>query len=406
MSDALPLPARPNLDHYRKRAKDLVKTCQSSDAAALEQFSARWKRVKQTDRTPACTLTNAQFVIAREHGFESWPKFAKHLDGLARARSPVSRFEKAVDAIVGGDAATLGRLVREVPALARARSTREHRSTLLHYVSANGVEDFRQKTPKNIVAIARLLLDAGADVDAESMAYGGRSTALNLTATSIHPAIAGVQNELMQLLLDRGATIDTRDVVSCLRNGRGPAAEYLAERGASLDLEGAAGVGRLDVVQSFFTSDGSLKPTATPEQMADGFAWACGYGKTHVVDFLLRRGMSVAAKLKHHGQTGLHGAAAGGHVDTVRLLLQRRAPLDTRDDSFGGTPIGWALYGWSMNDTPDPRADYYEVVRLLVAAGVPVNPAWRSGSDEFALKVRADARMHAALGGDKMNHGA
>jgi ankyrin repeat protein len=397
MSDALPLPARPNLDHYRKRAKDLVKTCKSSDAGALEQFSARWRRVKKTDRTPACTLTNAQFVIAREHGFESWPKFAKHIEGLTRARSPVSRFEKAVDAIVGGDAATLARLLREGPSLVRARSTREHRSTLLHYVSANGVEDFRQKTPKNIVDIARMLLDAGADVDAESMAYGGHSTTLGLAATSIHPAIAGVQNELMQLLLDRGATIDTRDVVSCLRNGRGPAAEYLAERGARLDLEGAAGVGRIDVVQSFFNPDDSLKPTATPEQMADGFAWACGYGKTHVAEFLLQRGMDVAAKLKHHGQTGLHGAAGGGYVDTVKLLLARHAPLDARDDSFGGTAIGWALYGWSMSELRDPRADYYEVVALLVAAGVPVNPDTLRGSDEFARKVRADARMHAAL---------
>jgi hypothetical protein len=205
----------------------------------------------------------------------------------------------------------------------------------------------------------------------------------------------------MQLLLDRGATIDGGDVVSCLRNGREPAAEYLAERGARLDLEGAAGVGRLDIVKSFFNADGKLKAPAMHEQMADGFTWACGFGKTSVVEFLLQRGMSVAAKLKHHGQNGLHGAAGGGYVDTVTLLLRWHAPLDTRDDSFGGTPIGWALYGWSMNELPDPRADYYEVIALLVAAGVPVNPDWLNGSDEFARKVRADARMHAALSGGR-----
>ena len=37
------------------------------------------------------------------------------------------------------------------PELIRQRSSREHRSTLLHYVSANGIEDFRQRTPPNIV---------------------------------------------------------------------------------------------------------------------------------------------------------------------------------------------------------------------------------------------------------------
>jgi len=53
----------------------------------------------------ACTLTQAQFALAREHGFASWPNFAKHLEALARATSPVSQFEAAVDAIVGGDMA-------------------------------------------------------------------------------------------------------------------------------------------------------------------------------------------------------------------------------------------------------------------------------------------------------------
>jgi hypothetical protein len=77
-------------------------------------------------------------------------------------------FEAAADAIVDGDLATLGRLLSENPGLVRARSSRAHRATLLHYVSANGVEDFRQKTPANIVDVTRTLLDAGAEVDAGS----------------------------------------------------------------------------------------------------------------------------------------------------------------------------------------------------------------------------------------------
>ena len=114
----------------------------------------------------------------------------------------------------------------------------------------------------------------------------------------------------------------------------------LRSRGARLDLEGAAGVGRLDVVKSFFNDDGSLKPPATQQQMKDGFAWACEFGRTSVVDFLLQRGMDVDAKLKHDGQTGLHWAAYGGHADTVKLLLERGAPVDAKDESYGGTPWG------------------------------------------------------------------
>ena len=258
-----------------------------------------------------------------------------------------SKFEEAVETVISGDLPELEKLLSENPDLVRARSTREHRSTLLHYVSANGVEDFRQKTPPNIVAIAKLLLDAGAEVNAESDAYGGRCTTLGLTATSCHPENAGVQIPLMELLIDRGAIIDGPDgysgVNGCLRNGRGPAAEFLANRGARLDLEGAAGVGRLDVVQSFFAGDGSLKPPATPEQMKDGFAWACEFGRISVVEFLLERGLPVGAKLRH-GETGLHWAAYAGHSAIVRLLLDRGAPIDVREDRWNGTPLDWALH--------------------------------------------------------------
>ena len=257
MPDAHPLPPRPHLDHYKKRAKALVRNCKADSGAAV-RFQARWRTVNGRRPHSSLHAGRGAAVIAREHGFESWPKFARHIDGLTRARSTVSRFEAAVEAIVAGDADALARLLRERPSLVRARSTRGHRSTLLHYVSANGVEDFRQKTPQNIVRMARLLLDAGADVNAESAAYGGHSTTLGLTATSVHPAIAGVQNELLQLLLDRGATVDGGDVVSSLRNGRGPAADYLAERGVRLDSSK-----RRPASAGSTSSKASSTPTAT-----------------------------------------------------------------------------------------------------------------------------------------------
>jgi len=79
-----------------------------------------------------------------------------------------SPFEVAADAVVGGDVARLRSLLHEHPSLARERSQRAHAATLLHFVSANGVEDERQVTPVNVVELAALLLDAGAEVDAVS----------------------------------------------------------------------------------------------------------------------------------------------------------------------------------------------------------------------------------------------
>jgi ankyrin repeat protein len=214
-----------------------------------------------------------------------------------------------------------------------------------------------------------------------------------------------VLHELIDVLLAQGARLDTRGgggatalVNGCLANGRADAAEYLAGRGAPLDLEGAAGVGRLDRVKSFFNSDASRKSTATSAQMKDSFTWACEYGRTDVVEYLLDRGIDVGELFpRPHGQTGLHWAAHGGHVDTVKALLRRRAPVDFKDKRFGGTPLDWALHGWNERKT-DAAANhsYPDVVALLVAAGAFVEPAWLSDEN-----VRAYPRMLSALKGKR-----
>src|SRR5206468_5106529 len=128
------------------------------DTESIEQFA------RETMTRDQPTLPTAQWVVARLHGFASWATLSMHLEGLAEPTSLVAQFETAADAIVNGDAAALQRLLGERPALVRARSTREHGATLLHYVAANGVENDRQKTPPGIVSIAAMLMDAGADV--------------------------------------------------------------------------------------------------------------------------------------------------------------------------------------------------------------------------------------------------
>jgi hypothetical protein len=348
--------------------------------------------------SPDYEKVDPRLIIASTHAFESWDAFAAHAAAVKVVNSPVARFEAAVDAIVTGDRGTLEKLLERDPDLIRARSLRSHHSMLLHYVGANGIEGFRQHTPKNAVQIAEALLAAGADVDARADMYGG-STTLGLVATSLHPKRAGVQGALMGLLLMHGARGargagggNVSLVISCLANGRGEAARFLAERGAPLDLESAAGVGRLDLVASCFNEDGSLKPSATPEQMRDGFTWACEFGQTSVVEFLLNRGMDINARLpKHHGQTGLHWAAHGGCGETVKLLLQRGASVDAQDERFGGTPLGWALHGLG-EETAELREPHYEVVALLVDAGSAVSPVWLA--DEH---VSADERLLTIL---------
>ena len=434
MSDALPLPPRPTRVQYERLAECLRVACQAGELEEIREWATNWIQIvankrgldfqsQQTtqmgwqvewiardwqkhlkDHARPCSLSGARAFVAQVHDFASWTKFVKFVEGLAQSKSLVARFEQAADAIVSGDLKTLDRLLRKHPELIRTRSPRKHRSTLLHYTSANGIEDFRQRTPKNIVEITRLLLAAGADVNAESDAYGGRSTTFGLTATSCHPQDAGVQLPLLSLLIDYGASIDGPDggsaVHGALYNGRGEAAQFLAERGAHLDLEGAAGVGRLDLVKTFFTDHGNLRRTATKQEMINAFAWACQFGHVAIVDFLLHRGVSLDATLKHHGQTGLHWAAYGGHLSIVKLLLERGASVHVKDPTFDGTPLQWALYEWRQLKGKK-RQPYYAVVSTLVKAGAKLEAELYEADEEGrrALKMfRSDPRMNAALG--------
>ena len=431
--EALPLPTRPNLEQYRKLAKDLAQACRSSDPAAIRSWAIRWidklatlqdaprsllrneqeingqvESIQQfalktfTRGTEAtCALTDAQFVIARAHGFLSWPKFVTHVESLGQARSIVSAYEQAVTAIVTGDVATLRRVLKEHPGVVRARSTREHGATLLHYVSANGVEGYRQVSPSNAGEMATILLEAGADVDAAADVYDGRCTPLGLVATSAPPFAAGVQKQVIEVLLNHGARMDLPGsagrhdglVRSCLANGQPQAAEYLASRGAPLDLSAAAGLGRLDVVKTFFNGDSDPAPQTTRTHLLEAFWMACGYGRANVVDFLLEHDVDVDSELRGHGEghTGLHLAAFHGQTEVVKTLLHHGARVDVIDKTWGTPPLVWALTGWDIKGAAS-RDLYYAVVAQLVAAGASVTPdvlAWD--------KLRADPKMMAAL---------
>ena len=46
----------------------------------------------------------------------------------------------------------------------------------------------------------------------------------------------------------------------------------------------------------------------------------------------------------HSHSTPLHQAAAAGHLEVVRLLVERGARLDLKDTHWRATPAGWARH--------------------------------------------------------------
>ncbi|MDE0187090.1 MAG: hypothetical protein OXP71_16740 [Candidatus Poribacteria bacterium] len=149
-------------------------------------------------------------------------------------------FEAAVEAIIAGDLTKLSELLAANPNLAKARSARVHRATLLHYVSANGVEDERQSTPKNAAEIAKTLIAAGSDVDATFLDGKSGTTPLVSLVTSVHPHNAGVAADLVKIFVDAGAKVeglndDGEPLRLAIEFGYAASAEALIEAGASIN---------------------------------------------------------------------------------------------------------------------------------------------------------------------------
>lgn len=411
--DVLPLPPRPDLGQYRTRAKELHAAAQDGDAALLSwardwiavlsrlQADSSTTSARELERRAgqvahfarerlverAGNLSQAQFVIARAHGFLSWPALVAHVEGLAEPDSATAAYEAAADAIVTGDLPALTRLLRADPSLIRARSRREHEATLLHYVSANGVEHYRQRTPANILDVARHLLDAGAEVDAPANVYGGGATTLALTVTSAHPRAAGVQNALADLLLARGAVLDPRLPHYCLVNGCPEAAAHLASLGAPVDVVTAAGIGRVEVVREALAAPGGLSATDQGRAMVMA-AW---YGERAVVAAMLEAGVAPGAVRGEDGQTALHVAAFQGDVALVELLLAHEAPVALPDKVYGTPPLVWALHAWLV-EQKGPAEAYAQVATRLLDAGAVPRREWLDDP-----RVRAQPALHARM---------
>ena len=264
-------------------------------------------------------------------------------------------FERAVEAVVDGDAATLATLLREHPDLVRARSTRVtdgdppvHGATLLHYLAANGVEGERQRSPKNAAEIATMLLDAGADPDALSSAYGSRCTTMALLVSSTPPARAGVQVPVLNVLIDHGAAVTpkgegtwTSPLITALVFGFKDAAETLVKRGAPIDtVAAAAGLGRIDDVKR-------MLPAADAADRHRALALAAQLGHPEIVTLLLDAGEDpnrYNPTGAHAHSVPLHQAVAAGHLDVVKVLIERGARTDIEDKVHHATPLGWAKY--------------------------------------------------------------
>src|ERR1700733_10953655 len=78
------LPSRPNLDHLKQQAKDLMKAHVAHPPAAaqlIREFHPQFRGA--TDEAIFAAefkLSGAQLTVAREHGFQSWTRLKRRIE--------------------------------------------------------------------------------------------------------------------------------------------------------------------------------------------------------------------------------------------------------------------------------------------------------------------------------------
>src|SRR6516165_9549200 len=86
------LPAKPNLEHLKKQAKQLLHDFEQSRPDAVERF----RTFGSSSTAATAKLADAQHVVARDYGFASWPKLKEHVDSLTL--TPAEQLAAAVRA--------------------------------------------------------------------------------------------------------------------------------------------------------------------------------------------------------------------------------------------------------------------------------------------------------------------
>lgn len=272
-----------------------------------------------------------------------------------------AKFHPAIAAIKSGNLETLKALLLRDPSLATARSSRSH-PTLLQCLALDAVQ------VANKVEMAQVLIDAGAEINGPL------------------GAAACIDNvEIAALLLDRGAALNGTGSWSPLEEAlywkNQGVIDLLLARGASVhNLRIAAGLGRTDLIESFFRSDGSLKPEAgkidwpfgdpkesnlggkikaelqakfagwtnDPQDIINNaFVYACMHNHIEAAKLLLQKGaqLKVVPPGFDYAGSGLHYAALNGHRAMAEFLIERGADVSLKDTKVHSTPAGWADHG-------------------------------------------------------------
>jgi ankyrin repeat protein len=328
------LPASPSLEQQKKQARELLEAFRAGDPAALDRACRAHPRFNE--RRADFALSDAQLVLAREHGFASWPKLKASIEGVVHpgARQPyvadMAFYEARAAGLVEMHKGALPNALAQIrawhPAFARAsdEALAAARFTLddarLVYARQNGAAGW-----EGLSAIVAELRQPGGDRHAFARAFAAieqRATQRLAELLARHPELAAQQGTNGNTLLNLAVAIERED---------GPLVRTLLAAGSDP-----------------------------------------GYPNDR-------------------GWTPLHQAAGADHVPLVELLVAAGAPITLSAHGDGGTPLAVALW-WGAQHAAAALAEAGVVPdNLRVNAGL-------DRTERLARFFAADGRLTADAG--------
>ena len=372
------LPDRPSLEQLRKQAKEHLDTLRADD--------------------PSANLAAAQHALAREYGFDSWPKLVHHVESMQPESRMLQPAELKSDqkllwspgrgtdvwaliqACAAGDLEAVQALIAKDPSLARAHY--DYRKPLYFAVRENRIDVVRfllehDRNPLDLwvdddpLEIAR---DRGY-AEMERLLTDTLETRFNASPKGEPVALALRDHDLKRMrelldaqpeLLGKGDKRSNQPIHWATMTRQLDAIDELLRRGADIDARRMDGARPIHLTNGDYFYRGwrdvpRVWPVTPAQVMAHlkargafiDLPTACHTGDIERVRELLRQDPSLANRLGEHegyylgAGAPLSNAAAVGRMDIVQLLLDHGADPNLPEEQYRAEGQGALLGGLS-----------------------------------------------------------
>jgi len=404
----------PDLDQLKRQAKELLDAYRASAPEAVAEVTAYHRTSSPGKATPETfALHDAQFVLARSYGFESWPKLKAAVDGVTAG--------KLHEAAESGDLQTARELLTrrpEIVDLGRGEMRALHMAVL-----------------RRDLEMTKLLLEFGADPDTGIWPKRDATSPYVIAWERGYDEIVEVIREAREKRGARGPkgpTEATRKLQQAYQSGNEEAivavfeehpelAEMCSPDGLTM-LHQAAGRGALLIMKWLIDHGadvnrrtGKSQQGWTPLDFAasgSGGDWLFDNRKfERVAEFLLEHGAQLTplsavtlgrwdylekcSKQDFEGTGVLEAAVKGNQPDVLRRLLDLGLDPDERTQIGNLAEQTWSAGGPLFQAVELKRI---EMARLLLERGADPNASvWTSGSPAYRAYNGRNPEMIALI---------